>query len=121
MAACIGKAFNVDGCIIALPDANQSVTQIVCWLADAPPIPLKTVEATPDLFEVCSLHQASAQTEKADYSDVETIQSHSVSTLSVSKFLQLWESMGTLRVPLPQVKAVISATTQLARARQWSY
>lgn len=115
MAAAIGKAFNVDGCAIVLPEPFPSSAQVACWLADAPSLPLHPFKTAPDLFEDGLTHgaiQDHVELATVETATVATVPSPRASTSRISKFLQLWQLIETLRAPLIQVKAVLSTTMQ---------
>ena len=108
MAACIGKAFNADGCAIVLSDATLAKVRAAGWFADAPPLPLQPLEITSDYLD-----NWLSETALMPCSGMETGRSHPATASSVSEAFKVWQSIKELRTSLPPVKAFVGAAMHL--------
>ena len=108
MAACIGKAFNADGCAIVLCDETTAKVRATGWFADAPPLPLQPLEIASDYFG-----NWLSETARMPCSGMETVRSHPATASSVSKACKVWQSIKQLRTALPSVRAIASAAIHL--------
>jgi signal transduction histidine kinase len=108
MAACIGKAFNADGCAIVLSDATPATVRATGWFADAPLLPLQPLEIKSDYFD-----DWLAETALMPSSEMEVARLHPASASSVSEAFKVWQSIKQLRPSLPPVKAFAGAVMQL--------
>jgi signal transduction histidine kinase len=107
LAACIGKAFNVDGCAIVLPGVMNSAAQGVCWLADALSLSMQQWQTPPGLFDGWQPDATPIQ-----FENVEAAQPHHVAAFGVSNFLEIWQSIHSSQAASPQVVAMLGVTTQ---------
>lgn len=107
LAACIGKAFNVDGCAIVLPDAAHTTAEVVCWLADALPVSIQQWESPPGLFESWQSGIAPILIE-----NVATVPSHHTTASGASNLLEIWQLIRSLQTSSLPMVAVLGATIQ---------
>lgn len=106
LAACIGKAFNVDGCAIVLPDAASTTAEVVCWLAEALPVSIQQWKS-PGLFESWQSDVAPILIE-----NVATVPSHHTTAAGASNLLEIWQLIRSLQTSSLPMVAVLGATTQ---------
>lgn len=112
LAACVGKVCNLDGCAIILPDATDFTAQVVCWLADTPPIALQPMKAPSGLLEGWQFEGWQSGSVPIQGENVEPTRSTHTTVSNASKFLELWQVIRSLRASSPQVVSVIAAATQ---------
>ncbi|WP_190452993.1 MULTISPECIES: GAF domain-containing sensor histidine kinase [Cyanophyceae] len=108
MAACIGRAFNADGCAIILSDETTAKVRATGWFADAPLLPLQPLEVASDYFG-----NWLAETALIPCNGIEAVRSRPVTAPSASKTCKVWQSIKQLRTSLPPVRAIASATMHL--------
>ncbi len=111
MAACIGKAFNADGCAIVLFDETTANVRATGWFAEAPPLPLQTLERASDDFDHWLAETALMPCSGIE--GIETVRSHPATASSVSKAFKVWQSIKQSRASLPPVRAIAGAAMQL--------
>ncbi|PSB27905.1 ATP-binding protein [Stenomitos frigidus] len=108
LAACLGNAFNADGCAIALLYPTDAIAQVVYWLADAPPLPLEPLKTMPAMFEDWQADSSATAIES-----VEAVQTHHTAALKARKFLEIWQPVTSLQALPLQVAAVLGTTTHV--------
>ncbi|MBW4578839.1 MAG: GAF domain-containing protein [Tildeniella nuda ZEHNDER 1965/U140] len=107
LAACIGNAFDVDGCAIALPSSVDTNTQVVYWFADAPP-QVRQLKTTPAFFDGWHFDSLAISIDP-----VETVPAHHATALSARKFLALWQPIASLRASSLPIVALLGTTTHV--------
>jgi GAF domain-containing protein len=105
LAACLGDAFNADGCAI-IPDLKDLKDPIVYWFADAPPLHMQPSKTLLALFED---EQMEVTTLSIDC--VETVQDHHTAALEARKFLEIWQPIASSQLSSLPVVAILGTTT----------
>ncbi|MBW4471011.1 MAG: HAMP domain-containing histidine kinase [Stenomitos rutilans HA7619-LM2] len=111
LAACLGKACNVDGCVIILPNSTNTTAQIVCWLADAQPRFMQSLQVPSGLLEGWQFEGWQSGSVPIQIENVETAPSQSTTASGASKFLEIWQTIHSLWAS-SQAMSVLAAATQ---------
>ncbi|XGV96240.1 MAG: ATP-binding protein [Leptolyngbya sp. BL-A-14] len=112
LAACIGKACNVDGCAIILPDATGMTAQVIGWLVDAPPLLMQRLQVPSGLLEGWQFEGWQSGAVPIEVATIKTQRSDHTTASSASKFLEIWQTIHSLRASSPESMTVLAAATQ---------
>ncbi len=103
-----GKAFGVDGCMIALPDMAQPMSQIARWSKGTSHLSVQHLETVPaPLVELLN------QAEPVNLADIETAPAHHTGLDSAHEHAALWQVYTPPGMSYQPVKAVLGIRLQV--------